>query len=378
MKKKILIVGAILLVIIVGFAGWRLSGSNAQNQAVTQSSTLKKANLVESILVSGTVKSSQSKNVYSEVTSYPIKKVNVKVGDKIKVGDVLAQLDTTSLEFDIRQSKLNIQNSLHNQESALIDLEKAQDNYNITKELHEAGANSLDELKDAEAESKKAELSYKKATEDVEIQRASLEKQSKTLADSTIKSPIAGTITLVNAKEGESAAGLLFVIEDTDNLIVSSEIGEYDISHIKTGQEVIIKADSTGDKQFLGTVSKIAPTAIKDAEGNTDDPSNVQFDTEIAFKDTDPNIKIGMTVRLTIKLNEKKDVYSVPYDAIVLEADGSKWINVSETANNDNKSQNKQRKIKVQTGLETDMYVEIISPDLKDGMTVLMASKEAT
>jgi hypothetical protein len=79
-----------------------------------------------------------------------------------------------------------------------------------------------------------------------------------------------------------------------------------------------------------------------------------------------------MNVRLTIKLNEKKGVYSVPYDAIAAEADGSQWIQVLDTTQKDGKAQNSNKKIQVQTGMETDMYVEISSPDLKDGMKVLI------
>lgn len=51
-------------------------------------------------------------------------------------------------------------------------------------------------------------------------------------------------------------------------------------------QEVAIKTNSTGDKQFTCTVSKIAPTAHRDANGNIASSSNVQFDTEVALKDT--------------------------------------------------------------------------------------------
>ena len=410
MKKKIFIGSTILMVIVVAFAGWRFSTSTAQGQTDVQTFVLKKVDLVDSVLVSGTVKSSKSENVYSRVTNYPIKKVNVEVGDKVKAGDVLAQLDTDSLELDIRQSELNIRNaeaSLKNEnssndyslksalnsfETASLELKNSQKTYDQTKELYESGASSLDEFTKAELALKKAQLTYNNAQaslqntkskditttkNNIELQRVALEKQKKTLNDSRIIAPIDGTVTLANAKEGGSAAGLLFVVEDTENLIVSTQIGEYDISLVKPGQDVVIKTDSTGDKQFIGTVSKIAPTAVKDASGNIADTSNIQFDTEIALKDKDPNIKIGMTMRLTIKLSEKKDVYSVPHEAVFTEADGSQWINVLETAKDDSNSKNVSKKIKVQTGMETDMYVEVSSPDLKDGMDVLVNSKES-
>jgi multidrug efflux pump subunit AcrA (membrane-fusion protein) len=409
MKKKLIIGGAVIIVIIAAFFIWRSSVPTALGQTAEQTFTLQKTDLIDSVLVSGTVKSSNAENVYSKVSNYPIKEVYFEVGDQVKAGDVLAQLDTASLALDIKQTELNLrnaeatlknedtsnqfnlQNALNNVESVSLELKNTKTSFDQIKALFESGAISQDELTKAESALTRAQLSYDNASasleniknkntsttkNNIEIQRIALEKQKKILNDTKIIAPISGTVTMVNAKDNGSAAGLLFVIEDIDNLIVSTAIGEFDISLIQLGQEVIIKTDSTGDKQFIGAVSQIAPTAIKDVNGNTTASTNVQFDTEISMKDKDPAIKIGMNVRLTIKLSEKKGVYSVPYDAIVAEADGSQWIYVLETTQKDGKSQNTTRKTQVQTGMETDMYVEISSPDLKDEMIVQLNPKD--
>lgn len=371
--------------------------------------------LMDSVFVSGTILSSNTKYVYSNVASYSIKEVYVEVGDKVKAGDILARLDTTSLELDIKQTELNIKNAeeslknekasietnlqkaLNNLELALLDLEEAKKNYEKIKTKYEASASTEDEFSKAKTALEKAQIAYDNALvtlEDVknrstasienniEIQKATLEKQKKILNDSIIVSPIDGTVTMVNAKENGPASGLLFVIEDTENLIASTAIGEYDIGFIKVGQEVIVKADGLGDKEIKGVVSEISPTAMKDASGNTASTSNVQFETKITLTEKDPNLKIGMNVRLTIILEEKNDVYSVPYDAVVTEDDGNQYIYVLEGEKDQSQSglpsllrtglrDINARKIQVQTGLETDMYVEIISSELEDGMRVI-------
>lgn len=408
MKKKLLIGGAVVVIFLAVFLIWKPFAPKAQEASATQIYTLAKSDLIDSVLVSGTVVSSNVENVYSKAANYSVKEVHFEVGDKVKAGDVLAQLDTSTLELDIRQTELNIKNaesSLKNEESsnsyslknalngvesASIELKNSQDNYEKIKKLYETGAVSSDELSQSESALRRAQISFDNAQStlantqskntsttktNLEVQKLTLEKQKKTLSDAKIIAPIDGTVTMANAKVNGSANGLLFVIEDTEKLIVSTAIGEYDISLIKLGQEVIIKTDSTGDKQFLGSVSKIAPTAIKDSAGNTASTSNVQFDTEIAMKNADSNIKIGMNVRLTIKLSEKKGVFSAPYDAVVTDADGSQWINVIDSTQKDAKTQNNIKKIQVQTGLETDMYVEISSPDLIDGMNVQINPK---
>jgi HlyD family secretion protein len=410
MKKKI-IIGAIIVALLSGAVALRLNATKARNVNTVQTITLKKGDLVSSVLVSGTVVSSNSKNVYSSVTNYSVKQVKVKVGDKVKAGDVLAQLDTTSLELDIKQAELNIksaeeslkneqtnnkynlQNARNNVESAKLDLDNAQNNFDDSKKLYDEGKSTSDDLAKAELTLKKAKLAYDNAQaslnnakgkttnsskNNIESQKAALEKQKQTLKKAKITAPMNGTITLVNAKENGSSTGLLFVIEDTDKLIVSTQIGEYDIHSVKVGQDVIIKSDSTGDKESAGVVSKIAPTAVKDANGNTASSSNVQFDAEVTLKDRDPNIKIGMNVRLTIKLDEKKNVFSVPYDALVTESGGSQYIYAIDASQKDSNSQNVVKKIKVEKGMETDMYIEVISPDLKDGMNIESNPKDST
>lgn len=408
MRKKLIIGGAAVVITLAAIIMWNPLASKAQENAALQTFTLKRADLTDSILVSGTIKSSDAKNIYSKV-NYPVKKVYFEVGDKVKAGDILAELDTDSLELDIRQTELNIrnaeeslknesasnqynlQNALNAVESASLELKNAQKDYDEIKGLYEAGASSLDEFLKAESLFNKARLSYDNAQaslenvksknsnttrNNIEIQKVTLEKQRKTLNDAKITAPGDGTVTLVNVEENGASSGLLFVIEDIENLVVSTAIGEYDISYIKPGQEVIVKADSTGDREFTGVISQVAPTAAKDAGGNTASSSNVQFETEIVLKSKDPNIKIGMNVRLTVKVNEKKDVYSLPYDALVTEADGSQWIYVLEAAQEETKPQSASKKIKVQTGMETDMYVEVSSPDLADGMKVLLNPEE--
>jgi multidrug efflux pump subunit AcrA (membrane-fusion protein) len=177
-------------------------------------------------------------------------------------------------------------------------------------------------------------------------------------------------VTYVGAKESAVANGLLFVVENTDQLIIAAQIGEYDVGLLQLGQEVIVKTDSTGDMQFRGHVSNIAPAAVKDAGGNTIESSNVQFDAEISLLEKDTAIKIGMNARLTIIFENKSDVFSVPYDAVAVEADGSNCIYVAEETNDD--SQVAYRKINVETGLTTDMAVEIKSSELEAGMEVIV------
>lgn len=403
--KKLISIILLLLVIAAGTGGWYYYNLQGADDLVPETLELKTTDLTDSILVSGFVKSSNSRQVYSLGTGQIIDSVKVEVGSRVKAGEILAVMNTEQLELDIKQTELTITNAqatLNNEISANayseqtqannliiaeIDLANAQKNVDQTKELYEAGISTLNELTTLEYALEKAKVAYSAAQNafenaenksttvsrnSIELQKITLEKLQKTLEDSVVLAPIDGMITIVNAKESVTSNGLLFIIEDTENLIVSSQIGEYDVNLIHLGQEVIVKTDSTGDQEFMGYISNIAPVAQKDSAGNTVASSNVQFNTEITLKEYNPAIKIGMNARLNIIIDEKKGVFSVPYNTVVVDENGNSCIFVLDEIQNENEIQTVIRKIVVQTGMSTDMLVEIISPELKEGMNILV------
>lgn len=199
-------------------------------------------------------------------------------------------------------------------------------------------------------------------------QEIALKKLQDTLNDTIIKAPVDGTITACYAKQGEAGQGLLFVIEDTESLKITTKVKEYDIANVKEGMKTIIKTDATGDKEILGEVSKIDPVAVKSERGDTQSGSSVEFPTEISVSDRDSGIRIGMSTRLNIVLEEKENVFGVPFDAIQTKPDGTSVVYTTEAGEKDTFI---AKEIPVTVGMETDFYVEVSGADLKEGMNII-------
>ena len=132
-----------------------------------------------------------------------------------------------------------------------------------------------------------------------------------------IVSPINGTITLVLARIGVPAAGLLFVVEDTNNLQIVTGIREFDIARIYEGMSVEIRSDATGDERFLGRVASIAPTASRSPQGD------VEFAAVVEVVSTGTPLRIGTNARLNVILQHRENIFAVPFDAIGSDADGA-------------------------------------------------------
>ena len=113
----------------------------------------------------------------------------------------------------------------------------------------------------------------------------------------------------------------------------------------------------------------IAPTAQKAADGSPQSSGSVEFDTEVRLDQPDSGLRVGMNVRMTVVTAERKGVWAVPYDALVTDAQGQTAVYVARPQGEEGSMVAVE--VPVDTGLETDFYVEISSGQLAEGDLLL-------
>ena len=247
-----------------------------------------------------------------------------------------------------------------------------------------------------------------------------------------ITAPISGIVTKVAVEEGNGfEGGTVMVIQDTDTFKISAKIDEYDIPNVKLGQHVIIRTDATREDELDGYVSFIAPTSTTMSTGSggttatgttqaSSGSTDAEYEVTINVTGKDERLRVGMSAKLNIIVDQVSDVLTVPYDAIQTNADGKTYITVIEgdgaavpaktadaqTANDageggpvlqitgageeepgekpDEKGagfgfgaqkppeQDNRRDIIVEVGMQGDYYTQVISNELKPGMTVVI------
>ena len=210
------------------------------------------------------------------------------------------------------------------------------------------------------------ELSQTALNNDARI--IALERLERQLDDAIITAPISGTITASFAYEGRVASGLMFVIEDTDNLKITTRIREYDATQVRPGMAVEIRTDSTGADVFYGEIAQIDPTALRNAAGDVISTTDVEFGAEIYVTSQGTPLLIGMNTRLNVILDRRYDVLFVPFDAIWESAEGDTYVFVAEA---DGQTNATVRQVPVTIGLESDFFTEISGNALTPGMIVI-------
>lgn len=435
MKKKrlgrkgilIIVISAVaVLAIVIACVVSTKAGNTKMGVAYT---TLRKTTLQNSVDVTGKISSNNSANVYTALT-LPVEKVSVSVGDTVKKGDILAVLDTSSLEDDIKQQEdvvkaandsasLAVERARDDYENALkqysgdpgTDLTTAQNNLQAAQASLSAEQQTYDAMKKQLASGKvtqqdlsaqgmkvsQAQQAFSSAQQAVESVRsqsqkalkaakaayddaiaksndnsgnAALEKLQKQVQQSVITAPMDGTVTQCGAVVGDIPKTALFRIEDTSDLNVEAEVKEIDVDKVKTGTDVSITTDATGKEKISGQVVRVSPAATEASATmpNTGTQSSEPtFTVKAHITGKNPDLRIGMKAKMNIVLEQKKDVFAVPYDAIVEKPDGSQVIYIAKPDG----ALYKIAEIPVTIGMETDVSTEVSASGLQDGMKVI-------
>ena len=215
-----------------------------------------------------------------------ITKINVEIGDFVKAGQVLAEIDKAQLQ----QAQL----SLKNQEVELARL----------KSLYEAGGLSKSDL-DA------IELQYNVTKTQVE----------NLLENTVLRSPINGVVTARNYDVGDmcSVASPIFTVEQIIPVKLLVGISESDYSKVKKGDSVEIKADAVPDKTFYGKINRIYPTI---------DPATRTFTVEVVVQNNYRTLRPGMFVRATVNFGTNNNIVIPDVAVVKQQGSGERFVYV--------------------------------------------------
>lgn len=290
-------------------------------------------------------------------------------------GTTLAQV-----EQGIGSANRGVDSAEVQEDVAKAQLDAAKQSAESAKQQQEATKNAIEQQIDSLQDSL---VGSQLAAESNRAQEIAIQKMQNTLEDASITAPVSGVVTAVYAKVGEPGNGLLFVVEDTESLKITTRIKEYDIANVQVGMPVTIKSDATGDKEISGTITYIAPAAVKSDTGSTQtssNNSNVEFEAEVQVNDKDSGLRIGMNTRLTVLLEEKQDVFGVAYDSVVKKQDGTDVLYAVEPKSTEGKDASTYivTEVPVTTGLETDFYIEVSGSNIQNGMSIVSDPQSVT
>lgn len=368
MKRKGFIVIILMVILVISVFVGKSIINKKNSKPEVKVTTVKKGELNVSLSTTGVIKSRNIKNYFGG--QFKVNKVNFKVGDDVKKGDVIATFDTNDISYSVKQSEINYRNAVLTRD----ELYKQRDSVNSTIRSLDEKINSLKESKNpvdiqmyetlkSEREKVKpiSEESIKKAENSVELAKLNVDssKSKESSSSSSIVADFDGVITAINLQEGSLPAMNMpaVTIQDMNNLKVVININKYDVGKVAKGNggEAIFN-----NEKVLGEITFIDPVA---KESVTPQGSERSVIVEMELKEPLKAAKIDFEVDVNILLNKKDNVIKIPAEALKEAKKDSAVVMVYEN----NKAIEKNIKI----GIQSDTEIEVLE-GLKENEEVIL------
>ena len=381
--------GVILIILVV--AVFALSGSTKIDPS--KLAKVEKGDLAKSVVATGKVEPITKVEVKSKASGI-VKKLLVEYGDKVKKGQLLAQLDKEEIQAQVDQSRAALQAADANLKGAEADYQRAKVDaegpdvpllkraYDRALSMAKAGVVSESALDDAQknyelalnkqnvAKAQLVVLKAKTAQTQAEVvrDRANLKQLEEQLGYTDIESPIDGIILSRDVEMGDavssilvlgSSATLVMTIGDTSEVYVKGKVDESDIGKVYMGQPARIKVESFKDKTFNGKVTKISPMGVEKDNVTT-------FEVRVSINNPGGELKAEMTANAEIILEEHKNVLQIPEGSILYDKDKKASVEVPDPKGKDGK-----RKVAVNIGISNGAKTELLS-GLKENDQVVL------
>ncbi|HYX68216.1 MAG TPA: efflux RND transporter periplasmic adaptor subunit [Terriglobales bacterium] len=391
-KKVFYIGGSVLLIVLVVIAvsAFTRGGGKIDPSKLAK---VEKGDLAKSVVATGKIEPITKVEIKSKASGI-VQKLYVDFDDKVKDGQLLAELDKEQIQAQVRSAEAALAAAQANERAAAADLERAkvdaespdlpmlQRAYERAQQMAKDGVVSQSSLDDAQKAyvlatnkrdmaraqlvTNKAKLAQAQAQ--VQQAQAALTSAQEDLHYATITAPIAGTVLSRDVEVGDavssilvlgSSATLVMTLGDTSEVYVKGKVDESDIGKVYLGQPARIKVESFKDKTFYGKVTKIAPMGVEKDNVTT-------FEVRVSIDNPGGELKALMTANAEIILDEHKGVLMVPEGALIYDKDKKASVQVPDPS-----AKGGMRKVAVSIGISNGVKTEVLS-GLKEGEQVVL------
>ena len=375
MKKVFKWVAA--LVILAGLGWYGYQKMQPKNEATFITEEVKRGKIAQTVSATGEISATNLVDVGAQVSGQ-IKKMHVKIGDVVKEGDLIAEIDNVTQVNEVNTRKAQLQTYQAQLESAQVALKIAQRKYSRYKSLVSADAVSKEEFEATEDSLATNRAKIKELQSSIRQTQIAINTAEKDLGYTRITAPSAGTVVSLVVEQGQTinssqTSPTVVQIADLTSMTNKMQIAEGDATKVKAGQTVNFTILSEPDTPISAKLDSIDPGLTTMSQGSysksTDTTSNaIYYYARATVPNPEGKLAIGMTTQNTVEIASADNVLMVPTVAIKTK-DGKKFVRVLE-ANN----QAVDREI--QTGLKDSMNTEVKS-GLNEGEKVVMSEMGA-
>lgn len=382
-KKKLIWIVAIILIIFLFFWIKATFFSSAMPNYMT--AKVKRGDIEVSVLATGTVKPHRLVAVGARATGRIIS-MKVQPGSVVKEGDLLAEIDPTTQENDLKSAKASLANyqaRLAEQEAQLV---LAQQNLKRQETMIASHAVSRADFDDAQAQVKVRHAQIEQLKAQIVQAQVDVETAEVNLGYTRVTAPSDGTVLAAVVQEGQNvnavqSAPTIVILGDLSVMTIRAEISEADIINVKPQQDLYFSVVGNPNRRYESRLEKIepAPESIRNdisfnsstgvASGSASS-SAIYYNGTFDVPNDDGVLRTYMTAEVHIILGRAHNALLIPSDALNFVQGKNARISVL------NSSGDVEERM-IEIGLNDKVMVEVLS-GLKEGETVITGSSDGT
>ncbi|MGE0101476.1 MAG: efflux RND transporter periplasmic adaptor subunit [Blastocatellales bacterium] len=392
-KKRWIIPGVLVILAAATTVGFVVMSRPEVEIDASRLGTVEHGDIARSVVATGRIEPITKIEIKSKANGI-IKELQVEVGDIVKPGTVLAELDKENLAARVREAEAALLSAQSNLQAAVAQLQKnkveaegpdvpfAKRNYERSEKLMKEGvlpqqsyedARSVYELalnrqNVARAQLTVSEAKVGQARAEVAQAQAAVDRSREELNYATIRSPIHGMVLSRDVEIGSpvssilnmgSAATLVMMLGDISQVYVRGKVDEADIGVVKLGQPSRIKVETFKDRTFEGKVTEISPLGV-------DKDNVVTFEVKVSILNPGGELRANMTANAEIVLDEHKGALLIPESAVIYDAKRNATVEVPVPG-----KPNGREKRQIKVGISNGTRTEVIE-GLKQGEKVVL------
>ena len=374
--KKVTKWGIALLAVAALAAGmwWWLKPKNEINYLTEP---VVRTNIAQTVSATGEISAAQLVDVGAQASGQ-IKKLHVTLGQQVKKGDLIAEIDSTSQLNNLNTNKAKLDTYQAQLVSAEIALRSADKKYQREQALWKEDATSREALEDGQDAFAAAKASVAELKSSIRQTQIAINTAEADLGYTRITAPMDGTVVAIPVEEGQTVNAnqttpTIVQVADLSTMLNKMQIAEGDVNKVKAGMKLTFTTLSQPDNVREATLESIDPGLTTMSQGSyttsTDTTdSAIYYYARSLVPNEDNVLHIGMTTENTIIINQAEKVLAVPKLA-VKQRGGKQYVRV---LGENNQPQEKE----ITTGLSDNMNTEVKS-GLGEGENVIISEAAA-
>lgn len=281
-------------------------------------------NIQKVVNATGEVKAIELVTVGAQASG-KIEKLHVVVGQKVKQGEMIAEIDSSTQQNDVDSTKAQLKSYEAQLNAAQVALRIAQKQYERMKSLREQDAASEEELENTEDTYETAKSRVIELEASIEEAKIALSTAETNLGYTKITAPLDGTIVSVPVKQGQTVNAAMNTptivqIADLSQMEILIEISEGDIAYVQPGQKVTYSTLADLNETYETTLRSIDPglTLLTNGEYTevVDDSEAIYYYGRLVVPNPEEKLRIGMTTQNVIYVAGAENVLTVPSIAV--------------------------------------------------------------